>query len=119
MERDQLTQLRDEVQAFCDERDWAQYHDIKELAIGLITESSELLELFRFQSKEQSEAMLTDPAKRTKIEDELADVFFFVLRLSGKYGIDLPQSVRAKMVKNAEKYPVEKSRGSNRKYDEL
>ncbi len=112
-------ELSNRIREFCEERDWDQFHDIKELAIGLITESSELLEIFRFRCKEECAEMLNDPAKREKIEDELADVYFFLLRLSGRFGVDLPKALERKMQKNATKYPVEKSRGNNRKYDEL
>jgi NTP pyrophosphatase (non-canonical NTP hydrolase) len=112
-------ELSQRIKEFCEARDWDQFHDIKELSIGLITESSELLELFRFRSKEECAQMLADPEKRVKIEDELADVYFFLLRLSGRFDIDLHAALERKMTKNAAKYPVEKSRGSNRKYDEL
>ena len=114
-----LSALSAQVAQFCEDRDWDQFHDIKELAIGLITESSELLELFRFQSSPECEAMLLEPSKREKIEDEISDVFFFLLRLSGRYKIDLARALENKIIKNAAKYPIEKSRGNNRKYDEL
>ena len=111
--------LKREIAEFCQVRDWDQYHDIKELAIGMITEASELLEIFRFRSREESEALLRSPQERMRIEDELADVLFFLLRISQKYDVDLAQALARKMKKNAEKYPVEKARGSNRKYDQL
>lgn len=106
------------VAKFCEERDWDQFHDAKELAIGLSTESAELLDLFRFKTKEQVEAMFEDPTRRTKIEEEVADVFFFLLRLSQRYELDLFAALSMKMKKNAMKYPVERARGSNKKYDE-
>lgn len=116
---DSLEECRGWVREFCEARDWDQYHDLKELGIGLVTESSELLDLFRFRSKEECEAMLSSPKDRENIEDEMADAFFFLLRMSGKYDIDLAKALEKKLVKNALKYPVEKSRGSNRKYDEF
>jgi NTP pyrophosphatase (non-canonical NTP hydrolase) len=115
----QLQSLTALVQHFCEERDWDQFHGPKDLAIGLSTEASELLELFRFKGEAECDAVLKDPIGRGKVEDELADVFFFVLRLAQRHGIDLEAALRAKVAKNAAKYPVEKSRGSNRKYDEL
>ncbi len=115
----QLSDLQARVQHFCEEREWDQFHDIKELAIGVSTEAAELLEIFRFQSREQCEALLRDGLKREEIEDEIADVLFFILRMAGRYGIDLPRAVEKKMAKNAIRYPVEKARGSNRKYDEF
>ena len=114
-----LEALKNRVRVFCEERDWDQYHDIKELAIGVSTESAELLELFRFLSKEDCERLATDANSRIGIEDELADVFFFLLRIAGRYGFDLANALDAKMAKNALKYPVEKARGSNRKYDQF
>jgi NTP pyrophosphatase (non-canonical NTP hydrolase) len=120
---DVLAELLESVASFCEERDWDQFHDAKELAIGLVTESAELLEHFRFKSTEEFECYFSDPAgaggKREAIEDELADILFFVLRFSGRYEIDLASAMKRKLEKNALKYPVEKSRGSNRKYDEL
>jgi NTP pyrophosphatase (non-canonical NTP hydrolase) len=115
----QFEDLQNRVRRFCEERDWDQFHDIKELAIGVSTEAAELLELFRFQSREQCEALLNAPLKREKIEDEIADVLFFILRIAGRYDIDLSRAVEKKMVKNGARYPVDKARGSNRKYDEF
>lgn len=115
----ELETLINEVRDFCEARDWDQFHNIKDLAIGVVTEGAELLEMFRFQSSEECEALVADPARREALEDEMADVFFFLLRIAGRYNIDLPAALRAKMKKNAAKYPVEKARGSNRKYDEL
>lgn len=70
------------VRTFCDARNWRKFHNPKELSIGLVTESSELLELFRFQSSEQMDAMLDDTQTRQHIGDELADIFFFLLRFA-------------------------------------
>lgn len=114
-----LAALKERVVAFCEARDWDQFHGPKDLAIGIVTEASELLALFRFLSEEQVTALQADPAKRARVEEELADVLFFVLRFAERSGIDLATAFDAKMAKNATKYPVEKSRGSNRKYDEL
>jgi NTP pyrophosphatase (non-canonical NTP hydrolase) len=115
----EITDLKNTVGAFCEARDWDQFHDIKELAIGVSTESSELLEIFRFLSKEQCESLFDNSGKREKIEDELADVLLFLLRISGRYNVDLKAALIKKMAKNAVKYPVEKARGSNRKYNEF
>lgn len=106
------------VRAFCEERDWDQFHGPKDLAIGLSTEAAELLELFRFKSEKEIEMKLQDPVYRGKIADELADVFFFLLRFSQKHGFSLDQALAGKMRKNAEKYPVSRAKGSNLKYNE-
>lgn len=116
---DSISQMSAKVQEFCEARDWDQFHNIKDLAIGLVTESAELLELFRFQSAEESEALLKDPMKSEMVRDEIADILFFVLRVSGRYGVDLGEALTRKLAKNAAKYPIELSRGSNRKYTEF
>ena len=87
----------------------------KELSIGLVTESSELLELFRFQSSEQMDAMLDDTQTRQHIGDELADIFFFLLRFADLYNFDLNEALECKLRKNEARYPLETSYGSNKK----
>lgn len=113
-----LDEMKAAVKKFCEERDWDQYHFPKDLSIGVITEASELLEHFRFKSKRECERMLAD-GREEKISEEMSDVLFFILRLSQKYNIDLSDAFMKKMMKNEKKYPVEKSRGSNKKYTEL
>ena len=114
-----IQDLKEKVRKFCKDRDWDQYHNPKDLAIGIITESSELLEHFRFKSEEEVELFLKDAQKKKEISEELADVLYFVLRLAQKYRIDLSEELDAKLEKNTEKYPVEKAKGSNKKYSEL
>ena len=84
-----LASLSLAVRRFCEERDWDQFHGPKDLAIGLSTEAAELLERFRFLSDEECLRSFDDPAKRGRIEDEAADVLFFLLRLSDRFKIDL------------------------------
>ena len=112
----ELTQL---VKLFCEAREWDQFHGPKDLAIGVITEASELLEHFRFLSEAQALALLEDPLKKKEIEDELADVLFFLLRFSQRFDIDLSQALVNKLEKSEKKYPVYKARGSNQKYTML
>lgn len=114
-ELDDLTRL---VQQFCEARDWDQFHNPKDLAIGIATEAGELLDLFRFQTDENMAAMLKNPVERTKIGEELADVFYFLLRFSQLYGFDLGEALVRKMKINEAKYPVETAKGSNRKSSE-
>ena len=111
--------LKARVEDFCNARNWAQFHCAKDLAIGVITEASELLEHFRFQSAERCEAMLQDERKRREVGEELADVLFFILLFCGRYKMDLSEAFAAKMAKNEAKYPAEKFWGQNRKYDEV
>ncbi len=115
----QLEQMTAKVAKFCMERDWDQFHGPKDLAIALVTEASEVLELFRFQNEEESLAMFEDSERKAAIEDELADTFFFLLRFAHLHKIDLEAAVTNKLAKNALKYPVDKARGNNRKYDQL
>ena len=113
-----IESLKTYIQQFCSDRDWDQFHSPKDLAIGVSTEANELLELFRFKSEAEIKEKMSDPAFRIKFEQELADVFFFVLRLAQKNKVDLTQAFFNKMKLNSEKYPVEKSKGSNKKYNE-
>ena len=82
-----------------------------------LTELS-ILELFRWKNGEEVEQLMNNPKKREKIEEEMGDVFFALARLSQKYNIDLSDALKAKIEKNNVKYPVEKSRGSCKKYNE-
>ena len=113
-----LQSLKDFIQNFCTEREWDQFHSPKDIAIGVSTEANELLELFRFKSESEIIEKLKDPDFRKKLSHELADVLFFVLRFSQKCEIDLSGAFYEKMQLNALKYPVEKSKGSNKKYNE-
>lgn len=114
-----IHQLKKTVLNFCEERDWYQYHNSKDLSIGIITEASELLEHFRFKSKEQIGEMLADPQRRQMIGNELADVFFFVLCFAQMNDFDLSDELLNKMEINGRKYPVNVANGSNKKYTEL
>jgi len=119
---DETTSVQDlkaKIKKFCDERDWEQYHNAKDLAIGIITESGELLEHFRFKSEKEIDTFLKNPEKKSEISEELADVLYFVLRLAQRYEIDLSSELDKKLEKNAKKYPVEKAKGQNKKYTEL
>ena len=111
----ELQDLCESVRTFCEERDWTQFHTPKELSIGMVTEASELLELFRFQSDAQMKDMLADVIYREHIGDELADQLFFLLRFADLYGFDLSAELQRKIAKNNEKYPIDESYGSNRK----
>lgn len=109
-----MTDIQEITQAilhFRDERDWAQFHTGKDIAICLSVEASELLELFLWKKDEEVD--------REKIPDELADVFYSAFLLAAHYGLDVREIVMRKLEKNREKYPVEKARGRNRKWDEM
>lgn len=99
---------------FRDQRNWKQFHNPKDLAISLVLEASELLENFQWKSSEQAVQ-----EKSKNIEEEMADVFTYLLLLSNELDIDLEKAVIDKIAKNARKYPASKSFGSNKKYTEL
>jgi len=113
-----IHELKEKVRKFCDDRDWDQYHNAKELAIGIVTEASELLDHFRFKSEKQIDEMFKNPEKHQEITDEMADVFYFLLRLAQRYDIDLTTELNRKMIKNEQKYPIDKVKGKNKKYME-
>ncbi len=106
-----IKEITEALHQFRDERDWAQFHNPKDLALALNIEASELLEAFLWKSSEQAD---TD-----KVKEELADVFTFAFLLAEKYDFDVKQIILEKMEKNAEKYPVAKSKGVAKKYTEL
>ena len=114
---DSLHELRDALRAFAAERDWDQFHSPRNLATALAVEAAELLEPFQWLSEAESRAL--SPATRAAVEEEMADVLLYLVRLADKLDVDLLEAARTKMARNAGKYPVEKSRGSSRKYDEL
>lgn len=99
------------LRQFRDARDWEQFHNPKDLAIALNIESAELLELFLWKDPEE--------ANRDKVKQELADVFSFAFLLADKYGFDIREIVLEKITLNDQKYPVDKAKGTAKKYDEL
>ncbi len=113
-----IKELKDKVKKFSEDRDWDQFHSPKELAIGVSTEAAELLEHFRFKSDKEMEEILNDKNKRAEIGEELADIMFFILRFCQMYGFDLSQEITNKIKKNEIRLPIEKSKGSNKKYNE-
>ena len=114
-----LADLKTRVLAFARERDWEQFHAPKNLSMALAAEAGELMEHFLWATPEQSQAVARDPAKRRKIEDELADVVIYALEFANVAGMDVAAAIARKMTDNARKYPVEKSRGRSDKYTEL
>lgn len=114
-----INDLQETIKKFCEERDWDQFHNPKDLAIGISTEANELLDIFRFKSEEQMKAQFQEEVTRTHIEEEVADVLFFVLRFAQMNNIDLEKCVEDKLRKNEKKYPVEKIKGKNLKYTEI
>jgi dCTP diphosphatase len=114
-----LANLQDHLRQFVRERDWEQFHTPRNLILALVGEVGELAELFQWLSDEQVAAAVHDPNLATRIREELADVFSYVLRLSDILGISLGEALIAKIRLNAERYPVERVRGSAIKYTHL
>jgi NTP pyrophosphatase (non-canonical NTP hydrolase) len=113
-----IQSLKDKVREFCEERDWDQFHSPKDLAIGVSTEASELLEIFRFKSEEEIRQLLLSPAKE-EIENEVSDVLFMLIRFAQRNDIDIETAFVRKLEKNALKYPIGKCKGKNMKYTVL
>ncbi len=106
--------LIERIKKFSADRDWSQFHDPKNLALSLQLEASEVLELFQWTKDNQIKK-----GKESEIADELADVLYWVIMLSNHYGIDLLSALEKKMDKNEVKYPIDKVKGSSKKYSEL
>ncbi len=113
-----INYLKEKIKIFCEDRDWDQYHNAKELAIGIVTEASELLQHFRFKSEKEVDELFKNEKKREEISEEIADILYFLVRLSERYEIDLSTELDKKIKKNEKRYPVEKVKGSNKKYSE-
>jgi NTP pyrophosphatase (non-canonical NTP hydrolase) len=114
---DTIEDLTAEIRAFRDARDWRQFHAPKELAVAIAAEAGELLQHFVWQSPAQSEARARE--RRNEIAEEVADVGILLFELADELGLDLARVMRDKLARNEARYPVEKARGSNRKYNEL
>lgn len=109
-----IAELSEAVRGFVAARDWEQFHSPRNLATALSVEAAEVLEHFQWMSEEQSQALA--PEKRQEVAHELADVFIYLLRLAESLQVDLLQAAEQKLKINAAKYPVERSRGSIKKY---
>jgi len=111
-----LGEMRERVRAFVAERDWERFHSPKNLAMALSVEAAELVELFQWLTEEESNA--PDPDRRRRVAEEMADVLWFLVRLSDRLDIDLLAAAEAKLAANAAKYPADQVRGSARKYSD-
>jgi NTP pyrophosphatase (non-canonical NTP hydrolase) len=114
MKKDGLLGLKDRIIKFSNERNWNQFHDPKNLAISLQLEASEVLELFQWSKDNELK-----PERANKIGEELADVFYWLIKLSNHYNIDLQEELTKKMDQNEINYPIEKSKGNSKKYTDL
>ena len=114
-----LKDLTNALLQFRDERNWAQFHSLRNLIVSLNLEAAELLELTQWKSDEEIAALPANPQAREALRDECADVLLYLLLIADRAGIDLEEAASAKLEKNAVKYPVEKAYGSSRKYTQF
>jgi NTP pyrophosphatase (non-canonical NTP hydrolase) len=106
-----INEIIEALKKFRNERDWEQFHNSKDLALAISIEAGELLELFLWKN--------ADEADKDKIKKELADIFAFAFFLASNYELDVKQIILDKLEESEKKYPVEKSRGTAKKYTEL
>lgn len=107
----EIKSLIEKIRKFNQDRDWEQFHNPKDLAIALNIETSELLELFLWKRGEDVDV--------EKVKEELADIFTFALNIADKFDLDVTNIIEDKMSRNEKKYPVEKAKGTSKKYNEL
>ena len=114
-----ISSLKEAVAKFRDERDWLKFHNPKDLSIALSIETSELEELFLWKENVSASRIKKDRRQFSRVKEEIADIFIYLLSLSNVLGLDVSTAVTEKLEQNARKYPVSKSKGSNKKYNEL
>ena len=110
---EKLLKLRDRLRVFAADRNWDQFHNPKNLAMALIAEAGELVEPFQWLTEEQSKHL--DSKQLSHVQDEVADVFIYLVRLADKLGIDLFESANKKIDQNNERYPVSEAYGNAEK----
>lgn len=114
-----ITEIQEWLRTFAKARDWEQYHTPKNLVMAVAGEVGELVEIFQWLTEEESCRLRRRGKERTKVEDEMADVFVYILRLADILSIDLQSAVWKKLHKNQRKYPVKLAKGNAKKYTEL
>jgi dCTP diphosphatase len=114
-----LASLKRQVIEFREERAWGPFHTPKNLAMALAIEAGELQELFLWKEDQEINDLLRNNSFGTRVQEEMADILIFLLYLAEASGVDLSEAVKAKLLINKDKYPVSKSFGSNKKYNEL
>jgi NTP pyrophosphatase (non-canonical NTP hydrolase) len=106
------------LRRFAEEREWIKYHTPKNLASSIVVEASELLELFQWSRGQEGWHELNDPKIRARVEEELADVLIYILRFADLANIELNDAMKRKIAENAAKYPMDKAKGNDKKYNE-
>lgn len=106
-----VAELREMVRQFVDERDWRQFHSPKNLSMALAIEAAELMEHFQWITPEASRTLGEDPQRLAAVGEELADVLCYAMAIANELDLDIASTMRAKMVKNEQKYPADQYRG--------
>lgn len=112
-----IEEITARICAFRDARNWMQFHNPKDLAVAIAAEAGELMQHFVWKTTEQTPQVVIE--KRTEITDEIADVAILLFELAHNLDIPLAEAMQAKLDRNEKRYPVEKARGNNLKYNEL
>ena len=113
-----IEKIAEELQQFATQGDWGQFHTPKNLATSISIESAELLELFQWTRGQKDWSDLKDAELKKKVENEVADILLYLIRFSDLANIDMEKAALWKILINAKKYPIEKSKGSDKKYNE-
>jgi len=114
-----LESVKHRVEVFRNNRDWLKFHNPKDLSMALSIEASELEELFLWKSQSEVSSSLDDKRQLGRVKEEMADICIYLLSLSSVLKIDLSDAIVDKLAKNAAKYPISKSKGSSKKYNQL
>lgn len=117
MKSNELTKLQHDLAEFASERDWDKFHSPKNLSMAMSVEAGELVEIFQWLTEEESRSL--SHKQQLRAEEEIADVFLYLLRIADKLNVDLVKAANEKLAINANKYPVEEIYGSAKKYTEL
>ena len=110
-----ISKIQNQLKKFAIERDWEQFHTPKNLAMALSVEASELVEIFQWLKPEESNS--PDQKQIESINDEVADIAMYLLRVCSVLEIDLESAIKSKLERNAEKYPINLSKGNSQKYN--
>ena len=113
-----IKKIQERLENFAKDRNWEQFHTPKNLTMALSVEVAELVEIFQWSNSGGLDE-IKDPETRKKIEEEIADVLIYLIKISGKLDLDLEKIINQKIEKNEKKYPIEKSFGSSKKYTDL
>lgn len=112
-----ITELRNKVRRFVDDRDWKKYHNPKDVAVSIAIEAAELMEHFQWINENEIDAVVQE--RIAELQDEIADIVIYCLSFANAIGIDLSQAVTEKINRNQSRYPIEEVKGNYKKYTEL